>query len=188
MANVFSRRKRSGEKKSDAQRRLREILAELDRGIAPTKVQYKVGEWLDKWLQEKIIPNRRQKTIDRYEGIIRLHIKPSLEARGAGATLHNAYTGSGSKLLDEGMGPKGVQAVHHVLSGAVKHALRMEMIFRGSPWRWCCHLPSPRRKRTVPKWTMCWRYCRWRKRRRTLFGRSSTSSLSLGCAEVKPWL
>ena len=29
-------------KKSDAQRRLREILAELDRGIAPTKVQYKV--------------------------------------------------------------------------------------------------------------------------------------------------
>ena len=69
-------------KKSDAQRRLREILSELDRGIAPTKVQYKVGEWLDKWLQEKIIPNRRQKTIYRYEGIIRLHIKPSLEHVG----------------------------------------------------------------------------------------------------------
>ena len=69
-------------KKSDAQRRLREILAELDRGITPTKIQYKVGEWLDKWLQEKIIPNRRQKTIDRYEGIIRLHIKPSLEHVG----------------------------------------------------------------------------------------------------------
>ena len=69
-------------KKSDGQRRLREILSELDRGITPTKIQYKVGEWLDKWLQEKIIPNRRQKTIDRYEGIIRLHIKPSLEHVG----------------------------------------------------------------------------------------------------------
>ena len=33
-------------KKSDAQRRLREILAELDRGITPTIIQYKVGEWL----------------------------------------------------------------------------------------------------------------------------------------------
>ena len=66
-------------KKSEAQRRLREILAELDRGITPSKTRYKLGEWFDKWLQEKIIPNRRQKTIDRYEGIIRLHIKPTLE-------------------------------------------------------------------------------------------------------------
>ena len=117
-------------KKSDGQRRLREILAELDRGITPTKVQYKVGEWLDKWLQEKIIPNRRQKTIDRYEGIIRLHIKPSLEHVGLVQLSPMHIQGLESKLLDEGMAPKGVQAVHHVLSGAVKHALRMEMIFR----------------------------------------------------------
>ena len=117
-------------KKSDAQRRLREILAELDRGITPTKIQYKVGEWLDKWLQEKIIPNRRQKTIDRYEGIIRLHIKPSLEHVGLVQLSPMHIQGLESKLLDDGMAPKGVQAVHHVLSGAVKHALRMEMIFR----------------------------------------------------------
>ena len=117
-------------KKSDAQRRVREILAELDRGIAPTKVQYKVGEWLDKWLQEKIIPNRRQKTIDRYEGIIRLHIKPTLEHVGLVQLSPMHIQGLESKLLDEGMAPKGVQAVHHVLSGAVKHALRMELIFR----------------------------------------------------------
>ena len=65
-------------KKSDAQRRLREILANLDHGIAPPQRRYKLSEWLDLWIKDVIIPKRRQKTIDRYEGIIRLHIVPYL--------------------------------------------------------------------------------------------------------------
>ena len=65
-------------KKSDAQRRLREILSELDRGITPTKTRYKLGEWMDKWMEEKIVPEGKQKTIDRYWDDIRIHIKPAL--------------------------------------------------------------------------------------------------------------
>ena len=65
-------------KKSDAQRRLREILANLDHGIAPPQRRYKLRDWLDLWMHDVIIPNRRQKTIDRYEGIIRLHVVPYL--------------------------------------------------------------------------------------------------------------
>ena len=65
-------------KKSDAQRRLREILSEVDRGAIPANTRYRVGEWLDKWLDEKQVGGRREKTIDRYEGIIRLHLKPTL--------------------------------------------------------------------------------------------------------------
>ncbi len=117
-------------KKADAQRRLREILSELDRGITPAKVQYKFGEWLDQWLQEKIMPNRRQKTVDRYEGVIRLHIKPALGHVGLAQLSPREIQDLESRLLHGGMAPKGVQAVHHVLSGAVKHALRMELIFR----------------------------------------------------------
>ena len=65
-------------KKSDAQRRLREILSEVDRGAIPANTRYRVGEWLDKWLDEKQVGGRREKTIDRYEGIIRLHLEPTL--------------------------------------------------------------------------------------------------------------
>ena len=65
-------------KKSDTQRRLREILSEVDRGAISANTRYRVGEWLDKWLDEKQVGGRREKTIDRYEGIIRLHLKPTL--------------------------------------------------------------------------------------------------------------
>jgi integrase len=65
-------------KKSEAQRRLREILGDLDHGIAHPQKSYKLREWLELWMSEVIIPNRRQKIVDRYEGIIRLHIVPHL--------------------------------------------------------------------------------------------------------------
>ena len=35
-----------------------------------------------------------------------------------------------SKLLRDGMAPKGVEMVHGVFSGAMKHALKVELIFR----------------------------------------------------------
>ena len=117
-------------KKSDAQRRLRELLSDLDRGIAPPKTRYKLGEWLDKWLNEVIIPNRRRKTVDRYEGIIRLHIKPALGHVELAKLSPMHIQDFEARLQNDGMATKGVQAVHHVLSGAMKHALRMELTFR----------------------------------------------------------
>ena len=71
-------------KKADAERQLREILSEVDRGITPAKTLYKVGEWLDKWLEEKKARGRRAKTVDRYEGIILLHLKPKFWDRASG--------------------------------------------------------------------------------------------------------
>ncbi len=117
-------------KKSDAQRRLREILSELDRGISPTKTRYKLGEWMDKWMEEKIVPTGKQKTIDRYWDDIRLHIKPALghiELTKLSPTHVQEFE---TILVKNGKKPKGVQLVHNVLSGAMKHALRLELIAR----------------------------------------------------------
>ena len=103
-------------KKSDAQHRLREILSDLDRGIAPARNHYKVGEWMDKWMAEVIIPNKRQKTIDRYECDIRLHIKPTLSHVDLTKLSPVQVQHLESKLLQEGKAPKGVQGVHNVLA------------------------------------------------------------------------
>jgi len=65
-------------KKADAERRLREILTEVDKDIPLTKTRYKVGEWLERWLDEKRGDGLREKSIDRYEVIIRLHLKPAI--------------------------------------------------------------------------------------------------------------
>ena len=116
--------------KADAQRRQREILSEMDRGITPVKAKYKLGEWLDKWMQDKIIREEKQKTIDRYGGIIRKHIKPALSGialtKLSPADVQDFETG----LLRNGMNPNGVGLVHTVLNGSMKHALKMELITR----------------------------------------------------------
>lgn len=110
-------------KKADAERRLREILTELDKGIVPPQQRYKLTQWLDKWMTEVIIPNRRQSTI-------RLHIVPHLGNVEIAKLSPRQVQDLESKLLQGGMAPKGVQMIHNVLSGAIKHALRMELVSR----------------------------------------------------------
>ena len=118
-------------RKSDAQRRRRELLTDLDRGITPPRERYKLSEWLDLWMNDVIIPNRRQKTIDRYAGIIRLHIVPYLgQIEIAKLTPVQVQRLESTLQRDKQMAPKGVQMVHNVLSGALKHALKMEMVSR----------------------------------------------------------
>ena len=117
-------------KKADAERRLREILPELDKGIAPPPQRYKLAQWLDKWMTDVIIPNRRQKTIDRYEGAIRLHLVPHLGNVEITKLAPRQVQALESQLLQGGMAPKGVHMIHNVLSGALKYALRMELVSR----------------------------------------------------------
>ncbi len=117
-------------RKADAERRLREILTELDKGIAPPQQRYKLAQWLELWMTDVIIPNRRQKTIDRYDGAIRLHLVPHLGNVEITKLAPRQVQALESQLLQDGMAPKGVQMIHNVLSGAMKHALRMELIAR----------------------------------------------------------
>ena len=117
-------------KKADAERRLREILGQMDRGVVPSVERYKLGEWLQLWLDEVISPNKEQKTYDRYEGVVRLHLAPHLGGVEVAKLGPRQVQDLETKLLNEGMDPVGVQMVHNFLSGAMKHALRMELISR----------------------------------------------------------
>ena len=118
-------------RKSDAQRRRRELLTDLDRGITPPRERYKLSEWLDLWMSDVIVPNRRQKTVDRYAGVIRLHIVPYLgQVELAKLTPVQVQRLESALQRDKQMAPRGVHLVHNVLSGALKYALKMEMISR----------------------------------------------------------
>ncbi len=117
-------------KKADAERRKREILGDLDRGIVPSVERYKLAEWLQFWLADVIAPKKEQKTFDRYEEASRLHVVPELGNVEISKLSPRHVQELETKLLRDGMAPKGVQMVHIVLSGALKHALRMELISR----------------------------------------------------------
>ena len=94
----------------------------------PRRYCYENG-WI-RWLQEVIIPYRRQNTKERYQGIIRLHIVPAIGHIELSKLAPSHIQAMESKLSNQGMTPKGVSMVHMVISGAMKHALRMELIYR----------------------------------------------------------
>ena len=135
--------------KSTAQRELRRLLSTLDRGIDLPSERITVRQWLDRWLQDVIVPHRRQATAGRYRSIIALHIAPAIghiELAKLGPAHVHAME---ARLLSSGMSPQGVQLVHVVLSGAVKHALRMELIQR-NPVSLVAPPPSARREIPPP--------------------------------------
>ena len=78
------------------------------------------GEWLSKWMTEYVIPNKRQKTIERYEGLIQKHIAPELGRIELTKLTPSEIRTLEAKLTAQGMAPKGVELVHTVISGAYR--------------------------------------------------------------------
>ena len=64
--------------KAQAQRKLRELLSNVDQGIAIPNGKLSLGDWLERWLVEVVATGRRQNTKERYEGVVRRHITPCL--------------------------------------------------------------------------------------------------------------
>ena len=64
--------------KKEAQAELATMLHNLNRGqvISPSKMT--LGEWLEEWLDSAIKPNKRLRTYETYDSIIKHHLKPGL--------------------------------------------------------------------------------------------------------------
>ena len=83
------RRYVSGKSKEDARRKLRAARADTDRGLFFDAENLKVGEYLDNWLTDSVRDTVRQKTFERHESIVRVHIKPGLGRVKLGALTPN---------------------------------------------------------------------------------------------------
>jgi integrase len=110
-----------------AQEQPRELLISLDKGVPISPGKITLGEWLEKWLLDYVARNCRQKTRERYEGIIRHHVIPVLGHIELTKLTPRDVQAFESKLSSQGMKPAGVEVVHNTLSGALKYALRMEV-------------------------------------------------------------
>jgi integrase len=72
------RRYVSGKTKEETRNKLRTARADADRGLVFDSENLKVGECLDSWLADSVRDTVRQRTYERYESIVRVHIKPAL--------------------------------------------------------------------------------------------------------------
>ena len=117
-------------RKTDAERRLRELLASLDKGLPINYERVTVSEWMDRWLTQHVTPSKRQKTIERYRDVARKHISPYI-----GQIQLTRLTPTDIKTLEaewslRGMSPTTVAYNHGILSVALKYGVKMEVIYR----------------------------------------------------------
>ncbi len=116
--------------KAQAQRKLREFLSAVDKGIGlPPTGELLLRDWFDRWMAERITPLRRQRTKERYQEIIDRHIAPAIGHIDL-VKLTPSHVQALEASLSKKLSAKGVHLVHTVLAGALKHALRMELIYR----------------------------------------------------------
>src|ERR671917_283945 len=71
------RRYVSGKAKAEVRQKIRKLLADRDEGIAYDSGNLTVGGYLDKWL-DAIKGSVRDRTWQRHEQVVRLHLKSSI--------------------------------------------------------------------------------------------------------------
>jgi integrase len=130
-------------RKSDAQKRLNELLATLEKGISTPPGHLTLRDLLNNWLTGYVKTRCQDRTLDGYRSIIECHLIPALghvQLKHLQAAMIQAYYGKAMKQLSA----RTVLHHHRVLSEALQWGVRQGYL-ASNP----CSLvdpPSPRRK------------------------------------------
>jgi integrase len=119
-----------GRTREEAHERLVEEQSKAARGIPVPARSWKLGPYLDYWLEHVIKPTRRPATYALYEMIVRIHLMPALgkyELKRLSVPTVQAFING--KLRD-GRSVRNVQIMRQVLSAALSRAVREELITR----------------------------------------------------------
>jgi len=116
-------------RKSDAQKRLTELLASLDKGVYTPPGRLTLAEHLHNWLEGYVKTNCSQRTLDGYQSIIERHLIPALgntQLKHLHPQAIQAYYGKAVEKLS----PRTVAKHHRLLSQALKYAIRQGYLGR----------------------------------------------------------
>jgi integrase len=119
-----------GRTREEAHERLVEEQAKAARGIPVPAQSWKLGPYLDYWLEHVIKPTRRPATYALYEMVVRVHLAPALgmhHLKRLSVPIVQAFLNS---KLRAGLSVRNVQIMRQVLSAALSRAVREELITR----------------------------------------------------------
>jgi len=112
-----------GRKYKEVEKKLVEARGDAARGITYDAGSITVGDYLAGWLADSVRNTVRQRTYERQESIVRVHLIPSI-GREKLKTLTPAHVRSLYRLkLDTGLAPRTVLHIHRTLSKALKQAM-----------------------------------------------------------------
>jgi integrase len=119
-----------GRTREEAHERLVEEQSKAARGIPVPERSWKLGPYLDYWLEHVIKPTRRPATYALYEMIVRIHLAPALgkyHLKRLSVPIVQAFLNG---KLRAGLSVRNVQIMRQVLSAALSRAVREELITR----------------------------------------------------------
>ena len=115
-----------------ARDRLVEEQAKIVRGIPVAAESWKLGAYLDYWLETVVKQSKRPATYALYETIIRLYLKPGLGHHGLRRLSVSVIQGYLNARLADGQSIRNVHLMRQVLSAALTRAVREEVISRNT--------------------------------------------------------
>jgi integrase len=116
-------------RKGNAQRRLTELLASLDKGVYTPPGRLTVADHLNQWLDGYVKTNCSQRTLDGYLSIIERHLIPALghiQLKNLHPQEIQAYYGKACERLSA----RTVAKHHRLLSQVLKYAVRQGYLGR----------------------------------------------------------
>ena len=119
-----------GRSREEAHERLVAEQAKAAQGIPVPAKSWRLGPYLDYWLQNVVKPTRRPATYALYEINIRLHLAPGLgkhQLKRLSVPTVQAFLNA---KLCEGQSVRNVQIMRQILSAALSRAVREELIVR----------------------------------------------------------
>jgi integrase len=102
--------------------KLSKALADREGGLTFDAGAMTVGEYLARWLSHSVRDTVSQKTYERYESIVRVHLSPALGRIRLKALTPDHVRGLYREKLDSGLAPRSVLHIHRTLSKALKQA------------------------------------------------------------------
>lgn len=119
-----------GKTRAEAHEKLTTALAQVRQGMLLPDRTWKIADYLDYWLDRAVNAARRPNTYKRYEGVVRLHLKPALGNKSLQQLSVRMVEDLYKNLLAEGASRNTVYQANKVLSAALTHAMRQELLLR----------------------------------------------------------
>jgi integrase len=137
-----------GKKYKEVEKKLNEARGDAARGITYDAGEQTVGEYLARWLSGSVRDTVRQRTFERYESIVRVHLVPAIGRVKLKSLTPVHVRGLYREKLDAGIAPGSVLHIHRALSKALKQATDGGLLPRNDagPVR----PPRPRREEIRP--------------------------------------
>ena len=121
---------------------MRQMIVDMERGIAVRKSPKRVSEWLDEWL-EMYLPNIAETTKIGYKTKIKNYIKPALGDIYLQSLRAEHVQKMVNDMIARGLAPKNIRDTYNNINAAMKKAVRLRMI----PFNPCEGVELPKLKR-----------------------------------------